>query len=850
VVLGTPMAGQAAPLPDAGAATRLTTTARASEGVMRMRAVLSLAARELRGRWLSWAVLILLVALAGGVVLTAVAGARRTDSAYPRFLAAYRASDALVGPADNGTGGYDDALARLPSVAAIAPLVGLQALPLEPGGRLDAAAVVAAPLDRRYGRTLEIPKMLSGRMPGPDRPGEIAVDQIAAEDLHLRVGSTLEMGAVSSGNLRHIRRLHERVVGIMVTRGSIVPVTVLDRAPVLLASNGLFRELGPGYEAFDGAYVKLRPGATLGQLTSEAAALARQHPYRRATGGQIFVADEATQAATVERSIRPQAVALALFALVLAVTALLIVGQVASRLLLAAASDNPTLAALGLTRRQLTAAGLAEIGAAAAAGAVLACGVAVAASPLMPIGPARLAEPDPGVSVDVPVLTVGFIGIVALLVARVAWPAWRLASARGAGGRSGTGTAVRHSRAAEWLARAGAPVTAVTGVRFAFDPGQGRSGVPVRSALFGLALSLVSVTAAATFGANLLYLVHTPRLYGQDWDAEVDLGFSVITPREFNTITAHVPGIAGWTYGLHGTVQIGDAVVPAIGLAPGRGPVTPPTLLAGRAPGSQRQIVLGTSVLRLVGKGLRQTVPVAAAGRRKEPAVIVGQAVFPYFGQGSFTPTDLGQRRRLQLRARAVRPGPAPGGGHGRLRAGHGAVLRHGGASDVPDHRPAAEQHRQLRSHRRHTRGTGRRSGPARPRRPGPVRHGVGTQAPPRLCHPQDARARAGPADRGHNMAGRRHDGARPADRPAPRGSRRSLGVEPVRSRSRALEGCRHAGAAPAADRAGGDHRRDRGHASARAGVRPAEPGGGTAFRIASRVNMDPSDSGRCGGGW
>jgi polyphosphate kinase len=191
---------------------------------MRMRAVLRLAACELRGRWLSWAVLVLLVGLAGGVVLTAVAGAQRTDSAYPRFLAVYRASDVLVSPADSGVGGYDDALARLPSVAAIAPLVGLQALPLEPGGRLDAAAVVA-----------------------------------------------------------------------------------------------------------------LRPR------------------YRRATGGQIFVADEATQAATVERSIRPQAVALALFALVLAVTALLIVGQVASRQLVAAARDNPTLAALGLTRRRAAA---------------------------------------------------------------------------------------------------------------------------------------------------------------------------------------------------------------------------------------------------------------------------------------------------------------------------------------------------------------------------------------------------------------------------------------------------------------------------------------------------------------
>ena len=48
----------------------------------------------------------------------------------------------------------------------------------------------------------------------------------------------------------------------------------------------------------------------------------------------------------------------------------------------------------------------------------------------MPIGPARLAEPDPGLSADVTVLAAGFAAIVVLLLARVAWPAWRLASAR------------------------------------------------------------------------------------------------------------------------------------------------------------------------------------------------------------------------------------------------------------------------------------------------------------------------------------------------------------------------------------------------------------------------------------
>lgn len=606
-----------------------------------MRAVLRLVAHEFHARWKGWAVLVLLVGLAGGAVLTAAAGARRTETAYPRFLEAYKGSDVLVGPAGSG-GGYDDALAGLPDVAAIAPIVGLQALPAGPGGKLVDASVTA-PLDGRFGHTLEIPKMLAGRQPSPNHPGEVMVDQIAARELHLRVGSRLEMGAGAGTDSRHIRRLSERVVGIMVDRGSVVPVTDLDKTPVIIASKALFRELGPGYEGSAGAYVKLRPGRTVSDFSARAQALTRKFP---AAGGQIFLSDEAAQAAAVERSIRPQAVALALFALILTVTALLVVGQVASRLLLAASSDNGTLAALGMTRGQLLAAGLVEVGAAATAGATLACGVAIAASPLMPIGPARLAEPDPGLSVDVAVLAAGFAAIVILMLARVAWPAWRLASARQPAERDAAGMPGRRSRAAGWLALAGAPVTAVTGVRLAFDPGQGRTAVPVRSALAGLVMSVAAVAAAFTFGANLLHLVHTPRLYGQNWDVAVDLQFSTITPQRFDSITARVPGISGWTFGVHGTVQIGSgarAPVPAIGLAAGRGPLTSPTLLDGRPPRSRNEIALGSSVRRLAGKRVGQPVPVTAGGRREEPAVIVGRAVFPNFGEGFFTPTDLGE---------------------------------------------------------------------------------------------------------------------------------------------------------------------------------------------------------------
>jgi hypothetical protein len=193
-----------------------------------------------------------------------------------------------------------------------------------------------------------------------------------------------------------------------------------------MASPVLFHRLGARYLDYSGAYVRLRPGASPEAFGQRAQSLTREYP---ATWGHVFVADERAQAASVEQAIRPAAIALALFALVLAITALLIVGQVATRLLATGSLNNPALAALGMTRGQMMAVGLIKVTVAGAAGAMMAVGVAVAASPLMPIGAAALAEPDPGVSADATVLAAGAAVIVAMLVTRVAWPARRLASA-------------------------------------------------------------------------------------------------------------------------------------------------------------------------------------------------------------------------------------------------------------------------------------------------------------------------------------------------------------------------------------------------------------------------------------
>jgi hypothetical protein len=252
-------------------------------------------------------------------------------------------------------------------------------------------SAVLAPVDERFGRDVDVPKVLAGRLPAAGQTGGIVAGQRTVAMMGLQVGSVLTMRAVlirapasacraGQGPARPLF-LRQWVVGVMVTRGSVLPVNQLDKDPVIMASPALFRWPGARYMVFNGVYVQLRHGASAETFAHQAQALARWFP---ATGGHVSVAVEGTQAAAVQRAIRPQAVALALFVLALAVTALLIVGQAATRQLASGVLDHPALAAPGRTRGQLMAAGLIEVGAAAVIGAIAAAGVAMAASPLMP----------------------------------------------------------------------------------------------------------------------------------------------------------------------------------------------------------------------------------------------------------------------------------------------------------------------------------------------------------------------------------------------------------------------------------------------------------------------------------
>src|SRR6476469_5063945 len=52
---------------------------------------------ELRTRWRAWLGLALLIGLAGSAAVAAAAGARRTETAYPRFVQAQNGYDLIAG---------------------------------------------------------------------------------------------------------------------------------------------------------------------------------------------------------------------------------------------------------------------------------------------------------------------------------------------------------------------------------------------------------------------------------------------------------------------------------------------------------------------------------------------------------------------------------------------------------------------------------------------------------------------------------------------------------------------------------------------------------------------------------
>jgi hypothetical protein len=609
---------------------------------------------DMRRRWPALLSLALLLGLIGGVVLTAAAGARRTDTAYPRLLRWANATQADITPEGTGYNGYYRALARLPHIAAMST-AGLYTAVPSPRDQTD-VNVLSSP-DGAMGVSVDRVKIVAGRLYNPKKPRQAMVDERLAALEHLAPGGTLRLYAVPStpaGEPEYNKAvtLTFLVTAIVVPDEEIVPTGSSATLPSALVS---WPFAAPAEASLlsdgDEAAIRLQPGASLPAFIKAAEALAKPYAGTQAhpgTGGNIIAINLSDQVNATERAIRPEAVALAVFAALAGLIALAVIGQLLSRQLAVDAAGFPILRALGVQRPTLVTLSLARLTLVTVTGAFVAVGLAVAASPLMPIGPARLAEPSPGVEVNLAILGAGFAAIALLPLAAVVPPAWR--AARQAQGPLGVAEPVtrqsRPSRLAAALTHAGS-VTGGAGVAMAFEPGHGRTAIPVRSALAGSVIAVAALAAAAVFGASLVGLVSTPHDYGQNWVQEIDLNFGTAPLTEAAQGLNSVPGVTGYAAGNYGQLTIDGQIVPAIGLdqVHGSGYLT---LLAGRAPAPQDEIVLGAQTLRAIGARLGQTISVTVnQDLTGGPGVphrmrVVGVAVLPAFSRGSFSPTGLG----------------------------------------------------------------------------------------------------------------------------------------------------------------------------------------------------------------
>jgi hypothetical protein len=622
---------------------------------------------DFRQRWRALVGLALLLGLAGGVVLTAASGARRTDTAYPRLLQWANAAQVNVA-APGATGFAADfyaALARLPQVASMSTEILYQvALPGDHAAGTQVYAMSSP--DHGLGVAVDRVKVLHGAVFDPRMAGQAMIDPLLANREHVRPGGIVRLLGVPNDprtgapDYAKAVPLAFRVSAIVVFDDQIVPTGSAAGEPRALLTSFPVRDAVQTMSYGNEAAVRLRPGASMAAFTAAAVALSKRLPD---IAGKPVIFSLSDQTAATERAIRPQAVALAVFAILAGLIALVVIGQLLSRQMLLDSAEYPVLRALGMTRGSLVGLSMARMALVTVAGAVIAVATAVAASPLMPIGPARLAEPRPGVEVDALVGPVGAaIALLPLLLLSTA--AWRAASqARGTLGVAEPAAHDRPSRLGALLGRAGT-VAGGVGVRMAFEPGRGRTAVPVRSALAGTVVAVAAVAAAIVFGASLIGLVGTPHRYGQNWDADLDLSFGGLPAPIATKFVSSLPAMRSYVAGNYGQLTIDGQIVPAVGLDQRRGAQFL-TLLAGRAPADGNEIALGAQTLRAVHRRLGQTVRVAVDQVTGYPVSgaqrvmrVVGVAVLPDFSRGTFSPTGLGTGAVVPANVLSVRSSP------------------------------------------------------------------------------------------------------------------------------------------------------------------------------------------------
>jgi hypothetical protein len=608
-------------------------------------------------RWGGYLTVVLLIGLLGGLGIGAVAGARRTQSSYPAFLASTNPSDLIIAPQNNLDARELRKVAHLPDVKRVESVTSVNTRPAAPAlARRFNAANTAYQVDAISSQnglffTQDRVGVIQGTMANPKQADQVVMTAAAAQIFRLHVGEVVPLDIYTNKQTTlpgyadiptpfpPYARIDVKLVGIVVFNASLIQDDVNRYPTYVLFTPALTREFAQccseGAEFFG---LKLSGGSR--DIDAVNAEIDRTFPGSISAGPSNRVS---VAVATAERAIKPESIALGVFGGIVGLAVLFIVGQVIGRQLRFGADEESTLRALGASPRMTTADGLVGIVGAVVIGSLLAVVVAVGLSPLTPIGPVRPVYPTPGFAFDWTVLGLGLLALVLLLGTLAFVLALRGAPHRQAlrrQWRDEPGSAV--ARAA---AGAGMPLPAVAGIRFALEPGVGRNSVPVRSAILGAALAVMVVIATGTFGASLDSLVSHPNLYGWNWNFALNSAYgggSEIPLNQVAELLDHDRDVAAWTgVNFVPLVRIDGQTVPVMAGRPGT-PVQPP-ILSGHRFEAANEVVVGATTLANLHKRVGQTVTVSGTGINKpRRLVIAGTATMPAVGLGFTSHLEMG----------------------------------------------------------------------------------------------------------------------------------------------------------------------------------------------------------------
>jgi ABC-type lipoprotein release transport system permease subunit len=559
----------------------------------------------LRTRWRSVVVLVVLLGLGTGLGLAALAGARRTASSYGRVLDVIAAPDVVSGhgmPADVAV----ERAAQVRGVRVASTDIGFT-------GFIEGQDPVLVPYyigayDNPY--TAELPLIVDGRRARLDRSDEILISVDAARSAGFQIGDEITIGLFTP--TFEVESEQFTIVGT--ERSSIIGDAAVARNIVRFTP------------AFTGAHLDLQAWSRTTFIASDpdemlADLVAKGYPIDET---------RVTDHSSTQDAVRPAVLTLAVIGAIALIAAGLVTLQALARELQLRRADDRVLRGLGVLRADLRTADSLILATVLVPGLVLGALLAVAFSPLAPVGRVRTLEPAPGIDVDWTVIGLGCAALALVIVAGLLTRRRRDVDPA-VGSVTAPGIALR------------AHPVASAGLHLAI--GSTRSVRRTYWTTFLVtALAIVLIVGGVTFISSLDRLTGDPARYGFGWDLATRNAFGQVPPEALIEQFGEDEDIEGIAAGSVRNIVInGSHAVPGLALVP----VTDsfwPTLAAGRLPRAPDEALVGRETLDAIDADIGDTITIAADARSTSITTeveIVGQAVFAPIELAGFDPPRL-----------------------------------------------------------------------------------------------------------------------------------------------------------------------------------------------------------------